>query len=221
MRLRRVGSLAFWLVAGIVAVSRRLRSATVRRIPRPDAPVADPDTRRSRLPGHQRSERRRRGYDRQRRQRDDLGDDTFVGDLTFRLQPPSGNEPDALINRPGRAGGATASEVTTNLISSTTISTTTRRRTGLPAEEPGHGRGHRNHRCHPGCPDNYIPAPDAADTPLPGEGANLAQWSGQNNSSAPGRSARGLGGGRHRPAHLLEHHFHRHDAVELQSFSVD
>ena len=99
---------------------------------------------------------------------------SWIGDLTFRLQSP-GAEQLTLVNRPGRVGtGAGASD---DLVVATPIAYDDSAPSGTSAESMGAG-------CAgiigvtAGCPNNYIPAPDAADTPVGGVGTNLAQFTG-------------------------------------------
>lgn len=143
---------------------------------------------------------------------------TWVGDLTFRVQPPSGTNL-TLINRPGRTGtGAGNSD---DLISSTPILYDDTAPSGVLAEDQGDGCA-GTIGVTAGCPDNYIPSPDAADTPIAGEGANLAQWNGLNNvvgvwTLCAGDSAGGDTG----PLTSWSITFIGTTPVELQSFSID
>ncbi len=98
---------------------------------------------------------------------------SWVGDLTFRLQPPVGTNL-TLLNRPGRSGVgagesddfATATPITYD---DAAASLTSAESIGLACTGViGAGCG----------PNNYIPAPDATDTPIAGEGTNLAQFTG-------------------------------------------
>lgn len=99
---------------------------------------------------------------------------SWIGDLTFRLQPPVGGNL-TLLNRPGRTGtGAGQSD---DLQSATPITYDDAAASATTAETMGAG-------CAgiigvtAGCPDNYTPSPDAADLPIAGEGTNLAQFTG-------------------------------------------
>lgn len=101
---------------------------------------------------------------------------SWVGDLTLRLTAPNA-EVLTLLNRPARVGaGAGNSD---DLVASTPVIYDDAAASATSAEDMGDG-------CvgvigvTAGCPDNYIPAPDAADTPLPGVGTNLAQYNGDN-----------------------------------------
>lgn len=99
---------------------------------------------------------------------------SWIGDLTFRLQPPVGGNL-TLLNRPGRTGSGTG--VSDDLASATPISYSDTAASATAAELMGAG-------CvgiigqTAGCPDNYTPSPDTADTPIAGEGTNLAQFTG-------------------------------------------
>lgn len=95
---------------------------------------------------------------------------SWIGDLTFRLDPPAGTNL-TVLNRPGRVGAgagesddlATATPIT---YSDTAASATSAESMGLACTGVvGAGCG----------PNNYLPAPDAADTPIAGEGTNFAQ----------------------------------------------
>lgn len=96
---------------------------------------------------------------------------SWIGDLTFRLQPPVGGNL-TLLNRPGRTGTtagesddlATATPITYDDTAPNTAETMGLACTGVI----GSGCG----------PALYSPSPDAADTPIAGEGTNLAQFTG-------------------------------------------
>lgn len=103
---------------------------------------------------------------------------TWIGDLTIRVTAPgaAANSELTLLNRPGRTGtGAGNSD---DLASATPILYDDAAPSAVSAEDMGDG-------CAgvigvtAGCPDNYIPAPDAADTPIAGVGTNLAQFNGR------------------------------------------
>ncbi len=99
---------------------------------------------------------------------------SWIGDLTFRLQAPGGSQL-TLVNRPGRTG--TGNGQSDDLQTATPILYNDSAPSGTSAESMGAG-------CAgiigvtAGCPNNYIPAPDAADS-IPGVGTNLAQFTGQ------------------------------------------
>jgi hypothetical protein len=99
---------------------------------------------------------------------------SWVGDLTLRLTSP-GASVLTLINRPGRLGAGFGND--DNLVSGTAITYSDTAASATSAEDQGDG-------CvgtigvTAGCPDNYLPAPDATDTPIPGVGTNLAQYDG-------------------------------------------
>lgn len=98
---------------------------------------------------------------------------SWIGDLTFRLQAPGGSQL-TLINRPGRvASGAGESD---DLAVATPISYDDTAPSGISAESMGVGcTGIVGAGCGP---NNYIPAPNVADTPIAGVGTNLAQYTG-------------------------------------------
>lgn len=99
---------------------------------------------------------------------------SWVGDLTLRLTSP-GLSVLTLINRPGRLGAGFGND--DNLVSGTPITYSDTAASAVLAEDQGDG-------CvgtigvTAGCPDNYIPSPDATDTPIPGVGTSLAQYDG-------------------------------------------
>ncbi len=99
---------------------------------------------------------------------------SWIGDLTFRLQPPVGTNL-TLLNRPGRIGtGAGADD---NLVTAAPITYSDTAASATAAETMGAGCvGDIGQTA--GCPDNYTPSPDVADIPIPGEGTNLAQFTG-------------------------------------------
>jgi subtilisin-like proprotein convertase family protein len=143
---------------------------------------------------------------------------TWVGDLTFRVQPPSGGNL-TLINRPGRTGtGAGQSD---DLASGTPILYDDAAPSAVSAEAQGAGCA-GTIGVTAGCPNNYIPNTDAADTPIAGEGTNLAQWSGLTNvvgawTLCAADSAAGDTG----PLTSWSITFVGTTPVELQSFSID
>ncbi len=107
---------------------------------------------------------------------------TWVGDLTIRLQSPGGASTLMLMNRPGRTG--TGFGRSADFASTTPITFNDAAPSGRSAETIGENPAAT--ACPgtlvvgAGCgPDNYIPAPDAADTPIAGLGTNLAQFNGQ------------------------------------------
>ncbi len=103
------------------------------------------------------------------------GAHSWVGDLTLRLTSPPPASVLTLINRPGRLGAGFGND--DNLVAGTPIIYSDTAASATSAEDQGDG-------CvgtigvTAGCPDNYIPAPDATDTPIPGVGTNLAQYDG-------------------------------------------
>jgi subtilisin-like proprotein convertase family protein len=106
---------------------------------------------------------------------------TWVGDLTIRLQSPGGASTLMLMNRPGRTG--TGLGRFADFASATPITFNDAAPSGRSAETIGEnpvgtacaGNTVVGATCGP---DNYIPAPDAADTPIAGLGTNLAQFNG-------------------------------------------
>lgn len=98
---------------------------------------------------------------------------SWVGDLTVRLTSP-GASVLTLINRPGRLGTGFGND--DNLVAPTAITYNDAAASATLAEDQGDGCA-GTIGVTGGCPDNYIPSPDAGDTP-PGVGSNLAQYDG-------------------------------------------
>ncbi len=94
---------------------------------------------------------------------------SWVGDLTLRLTSPAASVL-TLINRPGRLGAGAGND--DNLVSGTPIIYSDTAASATSAEDQGDGCA-GTIGVTAGCPDNYIPAPDATDTPIPGVGTNL------------------------------------------------
>ena len=100
---------------------------------------------------------------------------SWVGDLTFRLQPPVGGNL-TLVNRAGGTGtGAGNSD---DLQNATPITYSDTAASGASAETMGNAPCAGVIDGSANCPDNYIPAPDATSLPIPAEGTNLAQFTG-------------------------------------------
>ena len=107
---------------------------------------------------------------------------SWVGDLTYRLTAPSTSVL-TLMNRPGRVGAgfgnsANAAAATPLIFADAAASTQSAEDMG---EAPVGTACGTATVVGAGCgPDNYIPAPNAGDTPIPGVGTNLADFNGQN-----------------------------------------
>lgn len=99
---------------------------------------------------------------------------SWIGDLTVRLTAPNASVL-TLLNRPGRTGaGAGNSD---DLQTATPITYSDTAVSGVSAEAMGTAcAGTINGTA--GCENNYTPAPDAADTPIAGQGTNFAQFDG-------------------------------------------
>lgn len=99
---------------------------------------------------------------------------TWVGDLSLRLTSPGGTEL-TLLNRPGRTTSGDGNS--DDLVDTTPILFSDTAASALLAEEMGNGCA-GTIGVTPGCPDNYLPAPDALDTPLPGDGTSFDDFLG-------------------------------------------
>jgi subtilisin-like proprotein convertase family protein len=107
---------------------------------------------------------------------------TWVGDLTIRLQSPGGASTLMLMNRPGRPASSALGN-RANFASATPITFNDQAPSGRSAETIGEDPVgtvcNTNTVVGQTCgPDNYIPAPDPMDTPIAGQGTNLAQFNG-------------------------------------------
>ncbi len=100
---------------------------------------------------------------------------SWIGDLTFRLQPPVGGNL-TLLNRPGRTG--TGAGEPDDLSSGTPITYDDAAASATTAELMGGAGCVGVIGVTAGCPNNYIPSPQPTDTPIAGEGTNLAQFTG-------------------------------------------
>lgn len=100
---------------------------------------------------------------------------SWVGDVTFRLQAPNAAQL-TLMNRPGRS--VTGSGNSDNFVTTTPVTFNDTAASGASAENVGAAPCNGDINGTPDCPDNYIPAPDAADTPIAGVGTNLADFAG-------------------------------------------
>lgn len=106
---------------------------------------------------------------------------SWVGDLTARLTSPSASVL-MLVNRPVRVGtgfgdSSNLAAATPITYSDTAASTLSAETMGAPAACGDTSIIGSTAAC---LADNFIPAPDAADTPIPGVGTNLAQYDGAN-----------------------------------------
>jgi subtilisin-like proprotein convertase family protein len=106
---------------------------------------------------------------------------TWVGDLTYRLQSPGNASTLMLMNRPARNITGTGSPA--NLAQATPLVFDDAAASGRSAETAGQNPVGTNctstSTVGTDCPpDNFIPAPDATDTPIAGVGTNLAQFNG-------------------------------------------
>lgn len=104
-------------------------------------------------------------------------DHAWIGDISFAVTSPAGTVL-TLLNRPGRfQSGAGEND---NLIGSVPIRFSDFASSGTPAEEMGLGCADGNIGMTPGCEaDEYLPAPDAGDTPIPGLGAGFFDFNDQ------------------------------------------
>ncbi len=97
---------------------------------------------------------------------------SWVGDLTFRLDPPAGTNL-TVLNRPGRV--ATGAGNSDDLVTGTPVTYSDTAASAVSAEAMGTACGGVINGTA-GCEDNYLPAPNVGDTPIAGEGTTFAQF---------------------------------------------
>ena len=109
---------------------------------------------------------------------------SWVGDLTIRLQSPGAASTLMLMNRPGRIPPAASAGNSANLAAATPLTfddaAPSGRLASTAGEQPvGTACGSTaTVGVDPCGPDNFIPAPVPAQTPIAGLGTNLAQFNG-------------------------------------------
>ncbi len=101
---------------------------------------------------------------------------SWVGDLTYELTHPDGTTKLTVMNRPGRNGaGAGNSD---DFQDATPIRYSNVAPSGVDAETVGDAPCTGVIDGSADCPDNYLPAPDATDTPIAGLGTDLDDFNG-------------------------------------------
>lgn len=143
---------------------------------------------------------------------------SWVGDITYRLTSPSASVL-TLMNRPGRVGTGFGND--DNLVIATPILFSDTAASGAAAETMGSPPCAANIGTPPNCPDNYIPSPDAADSPIPGVGTNLAQFTGTARNGVWQLCAADSAGGDTGTLSSWTINFLGSTPVELQSISVE
>lgn len=158
---------------------------------------------------------------------------TWVGDLTFQLTRvasstlPLAHQGSAsgtltLLNRPGRSGNGGGPGNSDDLVAETPVRFSDFASSSQSAEALGDPPCGGVIDGSPDCPDNYLPAPDVADTPFPGQGIDffttfhgldsLGEWTLCAGDSAAGDPGT-LISWRLFIGHIIP--------VELQSFSIE
>jgi subtilisin-like proprotein convertase family protein len=98
----------------------------------------------------------------------------WIGDITFAVTAPSGTGL-TLLNRPGRFQVGSGED--DNLVSTVPIQFSDFAVSGISAEDMGAGCANGDIGITPGCADdNYLPAPDPGDTPIPGLGMAFSDF---------------------------------------------
>ncbi|MEL7061693.1 MAG: proprotein convertase P-domain-containing protein, partial [Acidobacteriota bacterium] len=101
---------------------------------------------------------------------------TFAGDLTFELTSPAATAL-TLVNRPGRTGTGFGNG--DDLQDATPLRFSDSAPSGASAETMGDAPCGGPIDGSADCPDNYLPAPDAADVPVAGQGTDFSDFAGE------------------------------------------
>jgi subtilisin-like proprotein convertase family protein len=143
---------------------------------------------------------------------------SWVGDVTFELTSPAATTV-TIMNRPARTGtGAGNSD---DLQDATPIQFNEGSISGLTAEEIGNAPCGGLIDGSADCPDNYSSAPDAADTPIAGQGTSLADFNGEDFNGTWTLCAADSAGGDTGTLTSWSISFDGGVPVELQSISVE
>lgn len=109
---------------------------------------------------------------------------SWVGDLTLQLNNPGGTSNLTVLNRAGRLNTGAGNPANVDAATPITYDDAAGQSAEDEGENPPGTQCASTQVVGVDCgPASYIPAPDATDTPIPGVGTNLAQYTG---SMAPG-----------------------------------